>query len=239
MHPAYRVGELPGRGVLDDEAARAGLHRPAQVAGPAERGDDQHPDVGGSLLEGRGRLDAVHARHLDVQQRHVRRCSRAAATTSSPADLRDHRQVGLQVEQRGERAPHQRLVVGQQQPDHRTATSSSNPCGRGSRVTTTAPTAAARSRSPRRPLPAPSALAGVADAVVGDPDAGGVEGHRAAVGAAVPDHVGDPLADRPGEQLAQVARHGVGASSGSSASMSAASSAGRARASSPGRVRSR
>ena len=57
--------------------------------------------------------------HLDVEQRHVGPVlARRPATTSSPgADLGDHLEVGLEVEQRGERAAHQRLVVGEQQPD--------------------------------------------------------------------------------------------------------------------------
>ena len=43
VHPADGVGQLPGRGVLDDEPAGPRLQRPAQVAGPAERRDDEHP----------------------------------------------------------------------------------------------------------------------------------------------------------------------------------------------------
>ena len=39
VHPADRVGQLVGRRVLDHEPARAGLHRPPQVARAAERGD--------------------------------------------------------------------------------------------------------------------------------------------------------------------------------------------------------
>ena len=62
-------------------------------------------------------------------------------------------QVALEVEQRRQGAAHQRLVVGEQQPDdaHRTLTVSSNPCGASVRVTSTAPAAEARSRSPSSP----------------------------------------------------------------------------------------
>ena len=43
VHPSYGVRELAGWRVLDDEPARAGLQRLAQVARPAERRHDQHP----------------------------------------------------------------------------------------------------------------------------------------------------------------------------------------------------
>ena len=73
------------------------------------------------------------------------------------ADLDDHLEVGLQVEQRGQRAAHQRLVVGEQQPDGHARTTLSEKPGESSRVTTVAPTSAARSRSPASPEPWPSA----------------------------------------------------------------------------------
>ena len=58
-----------GRRVLDDEPARAGLHRAAQVAGPAERRHDEHPDAGQRRAAARGvRADAVEPGHLDVEQ---------------------------------------------------------------------------------------------------------------------------------------------------------------------------
>ena len=44
----------------------------------------------------------------------------AAATTSSPrGDLGHDLDVGLELEQAGQRAPHHRLVLGDQDPDHR------------------------------------------------------------------------------------------------------------------------
>src|SRR6187200_3406502 len=45
------------------------------------------------------------------------RCAVAAATTSAP-DLGHDLDVGLQPEHRRQRPAHQRLVVGQQHPDH-------------------------------------------------------------------------------------------------------------------------
>ena len=95
---------------------------------------------------------------------------------------------------------------------HRTLTGSANPRGSSVRVTSTR-------RRPRRPARAarrararaatPSARAGRRRRRTST--ASGLEPHRAAAGAAVPDHVGDALAHRPREQLAQVAGHLVGA----------------------------
>ena len=94
-------------------------------------------------------------------------CSSAAGTTASPVPTSATTcEVRLEVQQRGERAAHERLVVGQQQRDrHRTLTGaivrlstgtlteSSKPRGWRVRVTSTAPAAAARSRSPSSPWP--------------------------------------------------------------------------------------
>ena len=86
---------------------------------------------GQRLAQRRGRLDAVEAGHLDVEQGHVGAVLAARpATTSSPAaDLGDHLEVGLEVEQRRQGAAHERLVVGEQQPDdrHRATTDSAKP----------------------------------------------------------------------------------------------------------------
>ena len=67
-----------------------------------------------------GGRDAVQARHLDVEQGHVGAGPPGLGDDLvAPADLGDHLEVGLEVEQRGQRAPDQRLVVGEQQPDRR------------------------------------------------------------------------------------------------------------------------
>ena len=72
VHPADGVGELAGGRVLDDEPARAGLQRPPQVAGPPERGHDEHPHVRQRRAQRLGGGDPVQAGHLDVEQRDVR-----------------------------------------------------------------------------------------------------------------------------------------------------------------------
>ena len=45
------------------------------------------------------------------------RCARGIHDLVAAADLRHHLQIGFEVEQGGEGAAHQRLVVGEQQPD--------------------------------------------------------------------------------------------------------------------------
>ena len=61
-HPAHGIGQLLGRRVLHDEAERAGLHRPPQVPGPAERGQDDHAAGRQLVRQRRGGRQPVHAR---------------------------------------------------------------------------------------------------------------------------------------------------------------------------------
>ena len=210
MHAAYGVGELGRGGVLDDEPGRTGLQRAAQVARPAERRDDQHLGVGGHAPDLGGRGDAVEPGHLDVEQGDVGvvledgRYDGVAA-----ADLGDHLEVGLEAEQRGQRATDQRLVVGQQEPDgHARTTDSENP-GESSRVTTVAPTSVGPLAQPVQPRAVAARRVG-REAVVAHLGAGGGQPDLAVPGAGVPDHVGDALAHGPGEQLAQLGRYVVG-----------------------------
>ena len=69
------------------------------------------PDLG-------GRRDAVEPGHLDVEQGHVGVVLEDGGYDGvTGADLGDHLEVGLEGEQRGQRAADQRLVVGEQEPD--------------------------------------------------------------------------------------------------------------------------
>ena len=209
VHPAHRVGELAGRGVLDDEPAGPGLHRAAQVAGPAERRHDQHPARRAARPAARRwrRCRPARASRRRAGRRRPVRRGRGDHLVAA-AHLGHHLEVGLEVEQRGQRAAHERLVVGEQQPDRCVVTRrpaarkppSAAPAGhRAGR----ADGRSARSRSPRQPVPPPTGVR---------PRARGrrrvtstrvrVERDAAAARAAVPHHVGDALAERPGEQLA-------------------------------------
>ena len=158
--------------VLDDEARRPRLDRPADVARPAEGRDDQGPHAGQLASYGRGGVDAVEAGHLDVEQAHLGpRGAGGVDHLVAATDLRHDLEVGLEVEQRGQRATHERLVVGEQQPDHGRATSTRVP-GAAGPTARVPPAPVTRSRMPRRPLPSRAVAAG---AVVGHGDAGGAE----------------------------------------------------------------
>ena len=87
--------------------------------GPAERRHDQHPRGRRDPAYLGGGADAVEPRHLDVEQRDVGAVLEHGRDDVVPGrHLGDDLEVGLQAEQGRERAPHQRLVVGEQQPDH-------------------------------------------------------------------------------------------------------------------------
>ena len=124
MHPADRLDQPVRRGVLDHEPDGAGRHRPPQVTGPTEGGEDDHP---GRRVRGHDRRRGGHAvaarlvrAELDVHQDHVRLHAldqlhgRDAAT-----GLADHLEIRLQFEQCGQRLADQRLVVDQHDADHR------------------------------------------------------------------------------------------------------------------------
>src|SRR6516165_8104600 len=128
--PADGGGKLLGRGVLDHETAGPRLHRPAQVAGAAERGEDDRPALRRFMREHSRGSQAVEPGHLDVQQRHVRVVlpGRGGYLVAA-ADRRDDLEVLFQREHHRQRAADELLVVGEQQSDQR-----QRPCGAGSRL---------------------------------------------------------------------------------------------------------
>src|SRR5919198_205382 len=160
--PPDRARELLGRGVLEQEAGGALLHRAAQVAGPSERGQDQDLAAGHLRPQLRGGLQAVDPRHLDVEQRDVRaRVARRREHLVAARDLRDDLDVGLEREQPGQGSAHHRLVLGQQHADHRAEatgttarTRNPGPSSRGP-ASRRPPAWRRRSCSPARPLPSP------------------------------------------------------------------------------------
>ena len=102
----------------------------------------------------------------------------------APADLGDDLEVGLQVEQRGQRAADQRLVVGEQQPDRRGHAGTVDPeheaAALGPAPTVTAAAGrrgplAQAGRARARPAPVADRPARRSAPVVGDLDAVGVD----------------------------------------------------------------
>ena len=112
-HPAHGVGQLLGRRVLDDEAAGARLHGPPQVAGPAERGEDDHAAVG-HLLASTAAAARPSMPGISMSSRATSGwCVRGRDHLVAPADLGHHLEVVLEFEQGGEGRADQGLVVGQ------------------------------------------------------------------------------------------------------------------------------
>ena len=126
-----------------------------------------------------GGLDPVHDRHPHVHQHHVglqrqRLLDRLPAVGGGA----DHRDPGLDVQQRGDALPDQLLVVDDQHPHGVGPGHADRPVAarrRRSRVprarvgvqmSTAPPTSATRSRMPRSPKPSPAGVE--AAAVVGD-----------------------------------------------------------------------
>jgi hypothetical protein len=125
-----------------------------------ERGqhDDAHAAqrrVGGDRLGG---LQAVEAGHADVHQHDVgdeaaRRVGRLVAV----GGLADHLDAVLRGQQRPKARAHERLVVGEQDADHRGSLARTrNPPRAPGPVMSSPSSAAARSRMPFSPLPATS-----------------------------------------------------------------------------------
>ena len=162
---AHAPDELLGRRALQEEAARAGAYALVQVLVEVEGGEDHDARVrlGAGQDAARG-LDAVHHRHLDVDQDDVRvqlahRLDRLAAV----AGLADHLEVVLGLEHQLEAAAKQHLIVGEEHAGHAGAPSSGRrartakpPSGVGA-ASSSPPKMAARSRMPASPWPPESA----------------------------------------------------------------------------------
>ena len=225
VHPPHRVGELLGRRVLDDEAGRAGFHRAPQVARPPERGQDDHAAAGHLLAQRGGRGQPVHAGHLDVEQGDVRLGrERGRDDLVAPPDLGHDLEVVLEVEQCRECRADERLVVGQQEPDHGSTTATRSCPARSARLAGAALRRAAASRAHAAPpssTPSPrldplaqarqpaARPADAAPAVVDDLHPARPELDRAVRGPGVAHHVGHALAHHPAEQLGQLRVHDV------------------------------
>src|SRR5262249_14360289 len=116
-----------------------------------------------------GGFNAIKTRHLYVHEHDIRPQSAGQLDgRRAVGGLADDFQVVLGVEQRPESGPHQRLVVGEQDPDH--AGPSSAPSGKVARTAkppaslgaacSAPPSPVTRSRMPRRPTPGVTGRAG-------------------------------------------------------------------------------
>ena len=113
---------------LSRKPRRPGLQRAVHVLVEVERRDDDDGQRVGHprSRQGLGGVEPVHLRHPDVEQAHVGpQVPGSLDRLAAVGHLGDHLDVGLGVEDHGEPAAHQLLVVGDQHPDRHDATPSS------------------------------------------------------------------------------------------------------------------
>ena len=110
------------RGALDEKPARAGAQRRIDVFVQIERGEDQYVDTGGLRVgaDAAGRLDAVHVRHADVHEDHIRSPQAGQEHGfGAGARLAHGEQARRGVDQDFETVAYQHLVFREQDPDGR------------------------------------------------------------------------------------------------------------------------
>jgi hypothetical protein len=112
--------EFGRSGVLEEEAARAGLERVEDVRVGVVCHQDQDPDVFQAMRSDdlAGGLDPVELRHLDVHEYDVGPGGPGPLHGLGPVrGLSHHGDVVLGVEQHLEAGSHQDLIVGEQHGD--------------------------------------------------------------------------------------------------------------------------
>ncbi len=182
-HPGPEDGLAPGDGgdpaedlllrrTLDQVAAGTGPHRGEHRVVVLVHGQDQHRDRRRHPGDLAGRLEPVHARHLQVDQRDVGGVhDRLAHGLGAVAGLRDHLEAGHRGEQGGQAVAHDRVVVGDQHPDGAHDATSGNvattrPPDPSGPASSRPPSSSMRWRMPDRPdagLPVGGAVAVVED----------------------------------------------------------------------------
>ena len=234
-----------GRGVLDHEPGRAGLHRPAQVAGPAERRHDQHPACSGTAARTAAVAAMPSSPGISTSSRATSgRCSRdrrhAPRRRGRPRRPPRGRARGRAARpaRRGPAPGRRRAAAGSSRHDdlggekpglQRAATTTAAP-DRGRPLAQAGQAVAPGGGRRPRPGPAPSSRTSALRRRSAGPRS--VRAPECRITLVTPSRT----------VQANSSRSSAGTSSvefGSSASISAAGSAVRARASSPGRVSSR
>ena len=113
MDPAHGLGELVGGGVFQEIARGAAFKRPTQVAAAAKGGDDDDPAGEALLFDLLQQLEAGHLGHLDVGEDNIGLVlldlGQGLAAIDGGGDDLD---VVLEIEQSGERAQYQPLILG-------------------------------------------------------------------------------------------------------------------------------
>ena len=117
-HGADPGDELLRRGALEQEAAGAGPDRVVDVVVEVEGCEHEDLRAGIAAEQVARGLEPVELGHPDVHQHEVRReLARALQRLAPVGGLADHLEVGLRVEDHPQAAAHERLIVGDQDPD--------------------------------------------------------------------------------------------------------------------------
>src|SRR5207248_3211349 len=123
-YDANGLQQFRGFDVLHHKTTGTGAERLEHILVHLERGQDQHaqPRQGSISHDSPSRFETINAGHTDVHQHHV------GALLSSPADgllavgrLSHDLDIGGRTEKHLEPGAHERLIVGQQHPDHEMA----------------------------------------------------------------------------------------------------------------------
>ena len=215
---ADRVGQGGDRVLLGEEAPHPGGQGAFQDGVGDEGGQDEDAELGALPVEDLRQRDAVDARHLDVEEEHLDGGAPRAQTIEDllpvPGGPGDAYVLG-RIEDIGEGAANEGIVVGEPDIDHRGHAVLFSGAGcdeaRGTvaatiqepssaRVVRVPSIAARRSRMPR--IPVPGGATGTGDAVGGhEPEDIGAksEGQRdGGLAVGVTDDVGPHLTGRPG-----------------------------------------
>nr|BFE85522.1 hypothetical protein GCM10020093_081230 [Planobispora longispora] len=119
MDRADGLDERRGLDVLVEEPRRPGPHRRGHVTAVADRGQHQHARRQAPLGEPYQRAETVEDRHLQIEQEHVRGERLHQVHRLGPVTrLSHHVEVVLQVQEGAQPLSDDRMVVGDQHPDH-------------------------------------------------------------------------------------------------------------------------
>src|SRR4029079_3906112 len=152
---ADRLDPHGAGGSLGDVAERAGEKRAMHVLGIRMHGEHEHAGLGRSVAQAPRDLDAIRARHRDIDDRDIGisalgEAHRGLAVAEGAGDAH----VRLRFEKPRHPVAHERVIVNEDELDHPAATSTVTRVPLPEEATRTAPpTAAARSRMTAMPHP--------------------------------------------------------------------------------------
>src|SRR6185312_4825004 len=197
INPAYGIGELVRRRILQQVAGNSRIQRPAEISRSRERRENHDLARQRMLLDPDGKLETRQPRHLNVGDDHVRpQPLRLTPCTRSIRATAEHLNIVLEAQQRRECPANHRLIFCQQHPDHVRTTAASF----WLRTSSFAPDAfSAVSVAVTAPVPTipPPRAAGVAmsDTAPGNPDTRPIKGSRTR--STVPLPRGDSISNVP------------------------------------------